>query len=175
MDDCIFCKISRREIAVKVVGMNDSAIAFLDINPVAPGHTVVIPKRHAATLMDMNDADIASLFSLVKQATAKIKAGLSCDGFNIGLNQEKAGGQAIPHVHIHVIPRFKDDGGGSMHSIVRNPPKESIDAIFNKIKSASPEERKEETITEPAPAQQEEKKEETPEEKAKRLEREMDL
>ncbi|MBI4170683.1 MAG: HIT domain-containing protein [Candidatus Aenigmarchaeota archaeon] len=160
MDDCIFCKIARREIAVKAVGMNDSAIAFLDINPVAPGHTVVITKKHAATLMDMNDADIASLFSLVRTATRQIKAGLKCDGFNIGLNQEKAGGQAIPHVHVHVIPRFDGDGGGSMHSIVRNPPKENIDAVYKKIKDAEP-------VKEQAP-------EPEPEQEAKPVEKEED-
>ncbi len=144
MDDCIFCKIGRREIPVKAVATNDTAVAFLDINPVSPGHTVAVPKKHFATVLDMDDAALGSLFSLVKEATAKIKSGLRCDGFNIGLNQEKAGGQAIPHVHVHVIPRFSGDGGGSMHSIVRNPPKETIDVIYNKIKNAGPQEAKEE-------------------------------
>lgn len=145
MDDCIFCKIGRREITVKAVATNDTAVAFLDINPVAPGHTVVIPKKHAATILDMDDSSIGSLFSLAKEAAAKIKAGLACDGFNIGLNQGKAGGQAVPHVHVHIIPRFNGDNGGSMHSIVRNPPKETIDVIYNKIKNAEPgQEAKEE-------------------------------
>lgn len=138
MDDCLFCKIGRKEIAVKAVAASDTAVAFLDINPVAPGHTVVIPKKHVATILDMNDEEITSLFSLVRQATAQIKAGLKCDGFNIGMNQEKAGGQAIPHVHVHIIPRFENDGGGSMHSIVRNPSAESIDEIYRKIKDAEP-------------------------------------
>lgn len=142
MEDCPFCKIGRKEIPVKAVAANDSALAFLDINPVSPGHTVVIPKKHAATVLDMDDDAIASLFSLVRQATLQVKNGLNCDGFNIGLNHGRAAGQAIPHMHIHIIPRFNGDGGGSMHSIVRNPPKESIDQIYAKVREAVAQEEK---------------------------------
>ena len=161
MDDCPFCKISRREIQVMAVDTNDGALAFLDINPVAPGHTLVIPKKHAATLLDMDDEAVKSLFSLVKGVAGKIKAGLECDGFSIGINHGQAAGQAVPHVHVHVIPRFKDDKGGSMHSIVMNKPKEGLDAVFRKITRAEPPVKaEEETREEPVQAEKKEKKDE---------------
>ena len=169
MEDCLFCRIGRREIAVKAVAVSDSGVAFLDINPVAPGHTVVIPKKHHATIIDMSDGDIGLLFALARQAAAQIKAGLKCDGFNIGINQDKAGGQAIPHVHVHIIPRFTGDGGGSMHSIVRNPPKETIDEIYRKV-SGAPAQEREETAEKEKPAP--EKEDIDP---VKRLQREWEL
>ncbi len=147
MDDCIFCKIARKEIAVKAIVNTDKALAFLDINPVAPGHTVVIPKKHFPTILDAGDDDITAIFSAAKESAAMLKSGLNCDGFNIGLNHGKAGGQAIPHMHVHVIPRFNGDGGGSMHSIVRNQPKESVDEIFKKV--TSQERKTEPEIDEP--------------------------
>jgi histidine triad (HIT) family protein len=135
MDDCIFCKIAKKEIQVKAILNTEKALAFLDINPIAPGHCVIIPKKHIPTLLQAEDNDILSVFSAAKQVAEMIKTGLKCDGFNIGLNQEKAAGQAIPHLHIHIIPRFNGDGGGSMHTIVRNPPKENLDEIYRKITS----------------------------------------
>lgn len=142
MDDCIFCKIGKKEIAVKAILQNEKAVSFLDINPVSPGHSVVIPKSHFSHIEDMNDEDISFLFILVRETTKKIASAIKCDGFNIGINQGKAAGWGVPHIHVHIIPRFEGDGGGSMHTIVRNPPKESIDEIYNKIISDSKEIKK---------------------------------
>ena len=71
----------------------------------------------------------------VQHVTGCIDRALSPDGFNIGWNHGEAGGQTIDHLHIHIIPRWKGDGGGSMHSIVKNPPKGDLDAILMKLKA----------------------------------------
>lgn len=135
--DCLFCKISVSEIPSEKIYEDDHAFAFLDINPLAPGHTMVIPKAHAETLLDLPDEEVYGLFLAVKKVTQRIKDTLNPDGFNVGANMRKAAGQAVDHLHIHIIPRFEGDGGGSMHSIVNNPPMEDIKNIGEKIRSSN--------------------------------------
>ena len=102
--ECLFCKIGRKEIPSEIVFENPGSIAFLDIHPCAPGHAVVIPKRHAVTILDCSDREIASLFTAVREVTARIQKALGAEGFTIGLNHGSSGYQAVPHVHIHVMP-----------------------------------------------------------------------
>ncbi|RLJ01533.1 MAG: HIT family protein, partial [Candidatus Aenigmatarchaeota archaeon] len=135
--ECIFCKIARKEIKTEIIYEDESSLAFLDINPISPGHTVVIPKKHSETILDMDDDEIGPMFIAVKRATEMLKDALSPDAFNIGINHGRKAGQGIDHVHVHIIPRFEGDGGGSIHTIVRNPPKESIEEMAERIKSAS--------------------------------------
>lgn len=119
MPDCIFCKIVRGEVPNHTVYEDENVLAFLDIFPSAKGHTVVILKRHAETYFDLSDDEIAKLSIGVKKAMEKIQSVLKPDGFNVGWNQKSAGGQVIPYLHIHIFPRYKGDGGGSMHSITK--------------------------------------------------------
>ncbi len=133
--NCLFCKIANKEISADVIGENEDAVALLDIRPLAPGHTMVIPKAHAETILELPDEKIEGVFLLVKQMTEKLAKALSPDGFTLGMNHGKNAGQAIDHLHIHIIPRFKGDGGGSIHTIVDNPPKESLEEIKKKILS----------------------------------------
>ncbi|MGB9609110.1 MAG: HIT family protein [Minisyncoccia bacterium] len=135
MIDCVFCKIINKEIEAKIIYENKNALAFLDINPHAPAHTVVIPKKHCNTILDLNKNNILQLFSAVKEVTALLKKTIHPDGFTIGINHGRVAGQAINHLHIHIMPRFLNDGGGSIHSVVLNKPKESIEEIYNKIKN----------------------------------------
>ncbi|GIW65262.1 MAG: HIT family protein [Candidatus Parcubacteria bacterium] len=135
MSDCVFCKIANKEIEAKIIYKNKSAIAFLDINPHAPAHTVVIPKNHFENILDLNDDNILQLFSALKETAALLKKTINPDGFTIGINHGRVAGQAINHLHIHIMPRFLNDGGGSIHSVVLNKPKESIEEIYNKIKN----------------------------------------
>lgn len=137
MTDCLFCKIAAGEIPADKVYEDKHAIAFLDINPVAPGHTMVIPKVHAETYLDLPDEEVCPLGEALKKVTTMVKEALKPDGFNIGANMKKAAGQAVDHLHIHIIPRWEGDGGGSMHSIVKNPPKEDIKEIAEKIRNAA--------------------------------------
>ena len=130
---CLFCAIAAKEIASEVIYEDEKNLAFLDIHPRSPGHIMVIPKKHAEDIMGLSKSDLAPLFLAVQKVTAKIKDRLKPDGFTIGINQGKASGQAVDHIHVHIIPRFSDDEGGSIHSVVDNPPKESIKEIARKI------------------------------------------
>ncbi len=134
MPDCVFCKIINGEIPTEKVFENEHAFAALDINPCAPGHTVVVPKTHTASIMDLSDDEIANLYKTVNEVAKQIKRALNPDSFNIGLNDGPAAGQGIPHIHVHVIPRYRNDRGGSMHTIVRNPPQEPLESIAGRIR-----------------------------------------
>jgi len=133
--DCIFCKIIRHELPAKTVLENDAVIAFLDIHPLASGHTVVIPKAHVSTVTELSREAVGPFFLGVKEVTHMIDKALKPDGYNIGWNHGAAGGQAVGHLHVHVIPRWRGDGGGSMHSIVHNPPREDLEKIQEKLKA----------------------------------------
>jgi histidine triad (HIT) family protein len=118
-----------------VIYEDESAIAFLDINPRVAGHTVVIPKYHSATLVDLPDDLVSKLFIAVKKVDQILLEKLNPDGMTIGINQGRASGQEVDHIHIHLMPRFKNDGGGSIQSVVNNKPKDDINDIFSKLKS----------------------------------------
>lgn len=110
MNDCIFCKIIKKQIPTDFIYENDKIVAFLDIMPVNPGHTLVVPKEHHTDLLDTPDETLNDMITRTKKiATAVIKA-VKADGFNIGINTKKAAGQAVFHTHLHIIPRFTNDG-----------------------------------------------------------------
>lgn len=121
MEDCVFCRIAKGEIPCYKVYEDDFALAFLDIHPRAKGHTVVIPKKHATTPFDLDAKDAQNLFSAVMAAQSRIEEKLRPEGYNVGWNQNEAGGQVVPHLHIHILPRWNGDGGGNMHSIINAP------------------------------------------------------
>ena len=133
MNDCLFCKLAIHEIPAKVVYEDDHTLAFLDVHPRAAGHTVVIPKHHAPTLTELSDAEVGPLFGAVKRVAEKVLAALEPDGLTIGVNHGTASGQTIPHLHVHIIPRFTDDGGGSIHSIVPDSVSVDLDAVAKKL------------------------------------------
>lgn len=120
MSDCIFCKIINGEIDSYKIYEDENALAFLDINPHAKGHTLVIPKIHAETIFEINNEQLENLFRAVKRVTEKIDSILHPEGYNIGWNHGKIGGQVVPHLHIHIMPRYSGDRGGNMHSIINN-------------------------------------------------------
>ena len=136
MDDCIFCKIIAKEIPNHTVYEDDNVLAFLDIFPCSKGHTVVIPKRHAERMIDLSAAEQAHIMQGVSEVMKKIDQVLKPAGMNVGWNDRTVAGQSVPHVHVHLIPRYDGDGGGSMHSIVKS--KDPIDVpgvarLFSKI------------------------------------------
>lgn len=118
--DCLFCKIVAGEIPSYKVWEDENTLAFLDIHPCAKGHTVIIPKKHFGNLSEMSLADWEIMSGGLSNVLAKVKEVLNPDGMNLGINNGKASGQAVGHVHWHLFPRWEGDGGGSMHSIVRN-------------------------------------------------------
>lgn len=110
MEDCIFCKIVNGEIPSYTVYQDDDTLAFLDINPNTQGHTLVIPKKHAANIIDMDDKDIASVFRTVHKVVSSLQAAINPEGFNLVVNHGEVAGQVIHHFHCHVIPRNTGDG-----------------------------------------------------------------
>ncbi|MBI5221423.1 MAG: HIT family protein [Candidatus Magasanikbacteria bacterium] len=118
--NCIFCKILNKEIPNYTVYEDENVLAFLDIFPCAKGHTVVIPKKHFENLWDMNVENFQAVAAGLRAATGRVQARLKPDGMNIGINNGEVAGQAVPHVHWHIIPRYAGDGGGNMHSIIKN-------------------------------------------------------
>ena len=109
-DDCIFCKIVRGEIPSSNVYTNDKVIAFLDVNPVNKGHVLIVPKEHYETLLDIPDNIVKELLVIAKRIGKSARKALKAGGFNVGMNNFPAAGQVVFHSHIHIVPRFKDDG-----------------------------------------------------------------
>jgi len=109
MVDCIFCKIIRAEVPCAKLFEDDSVLGFLDINPINPGHTLVVPKTHYSTLFEISQKDLfACLTASQKIALAVLKATKS-SGINLVQNNYREAGQLIEHVHFHLIPRFAGD------------------------------------------------------------------
>lgn len=110
MDDCVFCKIAKKEIKSDVVLESDNFIAFRDINPKASGHTLVIPKKHFVTLMDIPSKLGNELLKFAKDVSSELLDKKYGDGFNIIMNNLEPAGQVVRHAHIHIIPRKEGDG-----------------------------------------------------------------
>jgi len=108
--ECIFCKIIDGEIpAVKVLD-EELIIAFMDINPSSKGHMLVVPKRHAENIFEIPESDLAATVKAVKICAKAVKEALNAEGITILQLNGKASDQIIPHFHIHIIPRWENDG-----------------------------------------------------------------
>jgi histidine triad (HIT) family protein len=110
MDDCIFCKIINGEIPSSKVYEDEEVFAFLDIGPVNKGHTLVIPKEHHETIVDIPDDLLHKVIVVVKKLSKAVKEGVGADGFNVLMSNHEAAGQVVPHAHFHIIPRLSSDG-----------------------------------------------------------------
>jgi len=110
MSDCTFCKIIKKQIPADFVYENDKIVAFLDIHPNNPGHTLVVPKEHHADILETPDDVILDIMSRTKKIAASIMKAVGAQGFNIICNTKPAAGQIIFHTHFHIIPRFTNDG-----------------------------------------------------------------
>ena len=109
MNDCLFCKIVSGEIPCHKIYEDENFLAFLDINPVNPGHTLVIPKKHSSHLLETDDQILQAMMPLVKKLSQKITTALNSSGLNILINCGTGAGQIIPHTHLHIIPRLAKD------------------------------------------------------------------
>ena len=109
-DDCIFCKIVKGDIPSNKVYEDDEFLAFLDIKPINPGHTLIVPKIHCKGLLDFPKAEETDLFEFIKKVANAIMKATKAEGFNLGMNNGEVAGQVIPHAHFHIIPRFSNDG-----------------------------------------------------------------
>jgi histidine triad (HIT) family protein len=108
---CIFCRIVDYELPASIVYEDEHTMAFLDIQPINPGHTLVVPKKHAASLNVLSPEDAARIIQVGQIISRALRASeLRCEGVNFFLADGKVAGQEVNHVHLHVFPRFKDDG-----------------------------------------------------------------
>lgn len=110
MEDCIFCNIAAGKLPSHKLYEDEETYAFLDIGPLNPGHTLVIPKTHARNALAMSADEFASLAKKVHYVAHAVKKATNADGINIIFNNEAAAGQEVFHTHAHITPRFKDDG-----------------------------------------------------------------
>lgn len=134
MSECIFCRIIKGEIPCTKLYEDNNTFAFLDLNPVNKGHTLVVPKKHSETILDTDEKTLRDLMVAVKKISKAIMNGLNVKGFNIGINQFEEGGQVVPHLHIHIMPRLKNDGI-KLWPQRKYESKEEMEEIAKKIKS----------------------------------------
>ena len=106
---CIFCSIINGSSEGITVYDNDHFLVLMDKYPISHGHTLVIPKKHYDNLLFMPSEEVGKLYSLVSIIAKAVVSAVSADGFNVGQNNGKSANQIIPHVHVHIIPRFNND------------------------------------------------------------------
>jgi len=135
-DDCIFCQIVDGDIPSRTVFEDDTAKAFLDANPLSPGHTLVIPKEHHETLEETPEDVAAHVFGVLHRLNTAVEHAVDADATNVAFNNGEAAGQEVPHLHGHIVPRFDGDGGRPIHAIVDERPDlsdEELDEIAEAI------------------------------------------
>jgi len=115
MDDCIFCKIIKGEMKSYKVYEDDKVFAFLDIMPINKGHVLVVPKKHYKNILDAPAEVLCQIIFVVKKIAPAILESVGADGFNLGINNGGIAGQVVDHLHIHLMPRFPNDGHKLWH------------------------------------------------------------
>lgn len=113
METCVFCELVAGKRPISVIGETEDVLAFMDIRPVNPGHALVIPKRHAAYLAELDPTLAGHMLAVGMRVAAALRTcGVHCEGVNLFLADGEAAGQEIFHAHLHVFPRFVGDGFG---------------------------------------------------------------
>lgn len=137
MSDCVFCRIVTGESPASVVYEDDVVMAFLDIRPVNPGHAMVIPKRHAVSLAELDEETGRHLWTIAQRTAAALRrSGLRCEGVNLFLADGGAAGQEVFHVHLHVFPRYTGDPFKLVADRSAKPPREELERIAAQIRTA---------------------------------------
>lgn len=130
-EECLFCKIIAGEIPSTAVYEDDDFKAILDVNPAARGHVIIIPKKHASNIYELEDEDAAKVFPIAKRIAAALQKTYGCDGVNVLQNNGEAAGQTVFHLHVHVVPRYYGDGVQIMWKPGETP---NLDEVANEIK-----------------------------------------
>jgi histidine triad (HIT) family protein len=139
MSACIFCDILAGKLPSSTIYRDDLCCAFLDIQPVNPGHVLVIPTQHAERLADLDEEVGAHMFRIAQRIAAAIQAStITCEGINLFLADGEAAGQEVFHVHLHVFPRYEGDGFGLRlgPEYGNRPSREELDSISDRIRQA---------------------------------------
>ena len=136
-NDCVICKLVAGELEVSVIHQDDVCVAFMDIQPINPGHALVVPRRHAPALADLEEEDGAQMFRVAQHLAAALRrCGVKCEGVNFFLADGEAAGQEVFHVHLHVFPRYTGDGFGLNlpPDYQHRPPREELNEIAQRMR-----------------------------------------
>lgn len=128
-DDCIFCAIVSGDLPSRTVHEDADTIAFLDANPLASGHTLVVPKAHHQHIEDMDAETAAAVFDTLHGLVGPVQDAVDAPASNVAFNNGAAAGQEVPHTHAHIIPRFEGDGGRPIHAVAGSRPDLAADDL----------------------------------------------
>ncbi len=135
MEDCIFCAIAAGRAPAEILCQEEAALAFLDVQPAAPGHTLVIPRVHWQAIWEIDEETGAVLMELVARVGRALRQALQPDGLAVLQNNGRAAGQVVPHLHVHLIPRWYGDGLPlARGQLARNA--EPLDAVAARVRAA---------------------------------------
>ena len=132
-DDCIFCKLANGVFPTNSIYEDECVKVILDAGPATKGHALVIPKEHYQDIFDIEDTTLANAMKVAKKVAARMQDVLNCDGVNIVQNNKEAAGQTVPRFHIHVIPRYKNDGQNILWD-PKEPDENEQKALCEKLK-----------------------------------------
>lgn len=136
--DCIFCKIANGEIPSSTIYEDEMFRVILDLSPATKGHALILPKKHMANIFEMDEETAEKIFVLASRISKAMKESLNCDGLNIIQNNGEVAGQTVFHFHMHIIPRYNDDGQhinwvpGTSEAAERDAIAQQIKIVLNK-------------------------------------------
>jgi len=131
--DCIFCKIIDGEIpAVKVLD-KDQVIAFMDINPASRGHMLIVPKKHVENIFEISEDDLSAVMNAVKRCAQAVRQALKAEGITVLQLNGKASDQIIPHLHVHIMPRWQNDRLSVSQWEMKEGDREELQEIARKV------------------------------------------
>lgn len=133
MSDCIFCRIVAKQIPATVVHEDEDTLAFMDIGQVNPGHVLVAAKAHADNLYELDDKQAAAVFRAAVRVARAVRSAFAPEGLSLYQANGKAAGQTVFHFHMHLVPRYADDGM-NLSWPVKNPPREKLEENAAKIR-----------------------------------------
>lgn len=131
-EDCIFCKIANGEIPAKTLYEDEDFRIILDLGAATRGHALIVPKEHAADLYELPDEIAGKVMILAKKMASTMKEKLQCDGLNLVQNNGETAGQTISHFHLHLIPRYVNDGQ-EINWVPGKPTQEELEAVKKEI------------------------------------------
>ncbi len=133
MKDCIFCKVIAKEVPGYFILEEKEYVAFLDIFGSTDGHTMVVPRKHGLSILDYSKEELGEFMEGVQAVAKKLEKNLNVDSITIGINHKEEKG--VPHLHIHLIPRFKSDGGKVIQSLVSKDLDQDLAKTAEKIRA----------------------------------------
>ncbi|MBA3724231.1 MAG: HIT family protein [Candidatus Levybacteria bacterium] len=134
MTDCLFCKTIAGDIPALKVYEDGVTLSFMELTPSAPGHVMVILKKHGNNILEYTPNELGQLMGSVQEVSKKIESALSPDSITIGINHKERRG--VPHLHVHLIPRWENDRGHVIQGVVKNASKETREFLAEKIRNA---------------------------------------